>query len=200
MKTVTLLAILAFFSLSGVAQAKLVKCKKPDGQSVVQDVPCPPGPGDAAAPVKRPVVGEKDPTFSQKSQSSANWERTTPLPPIDERAGRAGHSPVSQPFASLPTSFFPSSQPKLALREAGKTGGSDYLTRKAEEERLEYNEQARARSKQHDCDFARKQASVVNLQKRIHKLDDKGERQFVDDQDRSRVIAEAERQASLFCQ
>ena len=86
------------------------------------------------------------------------------------------------------------------MREAGKAAGPDYLTRKAEEERLDYNEQVRARSKKHDCDFARKQASAANMQRRVYQLDQKGDRQFIDDQDRTRVIAEAERQAGLFCQ
>lgn len=197
MKTGPFLAILIVVCLPSIAQAKLVKCKLPDGVYVVQDVPCAPDP--ASVIVKRPVVGAKDPAFSQKSQSSANWERTTPLV-MDEHAARSGQAAAAEPFSSLPTRFFPSSQQKLALRDSGKSAGPDYLTRKADEERREYDEQAKTRKKQRVCDYARRQAGVAKMQRPIYTVDTKGDRQFIDDQDRSKVIAQADREAALVCQ
>ncbi len=195
MKTGTLLAALILVCLPGAAQAKLVKCKMPDGNFVVQDVPCAPLAGSSQ--VKRPVIGEKDPSFLQKSRPSANWERTTPLV-VDTRLVAAAPA-ASEPFSSLPSSLFPSAQQKAAAREVAKPPALDYLGRKAEEERLAYNEQAKARSKKNDCDYARRQAEVTKTQRAIYTPDSKGERHYVEDQDRSKVVAQAEREAALFC-
>ncbi len=193
MKTGTFLAALILVCLPCAAQAKLVKCKTASGRYVVQDVPCAPAAGNPQA--RQPVIGEKDPSFLQKGRPSANWERTAPVV-MDAKLVAAA---PAEPFSSLPSSFFASAQQKAAARDVAKPAAPDYLERKAEEERLAYNEQAKARSKKNDCDYARRQAEVTKTQRAIYTADSKGERHYVDDQDRSKVVAQAEREANLFC-
>lgn len=193
MKTFSLSAALVLVAFHGLAHAGLVKCKKPGGGYTYQDRACPPEPGAPA--VKRPVVGDKDPSFAQPGRPGANWERRTPFV-MENKAPTALPAPVPRPETG-PSRAAPTGPKDVYAREA-KQGG-DYLSRKAEAERLAHNERVTAHNKAIDCARARQQLEVANIQRRITTRDAKGDKHYVKDEDRPAIVAEAERAVARTC-
>ncbi len=195
MKKPLLSAALVLVAMHGIAHAGLVKCKKPGGGYTFQDRACPPEPGAPA--VKRPVVGDKDPSFAQKSRPGANWERHTPLV-VENKAPMAQPAPVPRPEAPALVRAAAATGPKDPYAGQPKPGG-DYQSRKAEEERLAHNERVTAQNKAQECEYAREQLGVANLQRRITVREGKGAKQFVSDEDRPRIVARAEKAVAQAC-
>ena len=194
MKIRLLSLALLLASLHGAAHAGLIKCKKPGGGFTLQDTPCAP---DTSKPeAKRPVVGEKDPAFAQKSRPGANWERREPF--VMERPLPARQAWAPEPAAPVPARPVNVSRAQRQINSGSPPQG-DYLARRAEEEREAHNRLAMAHNRMIMCNSARQQLEVVNTHRPISSLDNRGERNYVDDKDRAGVQAEARRNVASAC-
>ncbi len=194
MKTRLLSLAIVLTCLHGAAHAGLIKCKKPGGGFILQDTSCAP---DKSKPeAKRPVVGEKDPSFAQKSRPGANWERREPFvmapPPLPQP--RAPETAV--PLLPARPVVVPHAQRDM---ENGALPNGDYPASRAAKERQAYEREVSAYNRMVMCDHARQQLEVVNRQRRIASLDNRGEPTYVDDKDRAGVQAQARRNVAAAC-
>jgi len=82
---------------------------------------------------------------------------------------------------------------------ASKDGPSDYQRQLAEEQARAENERNLAYNRTVRCNAARQQLGVVNSGRPIFSYDNKGERNYVKDENRATQVAAAERKVATEC-
>lgn len=75
----------------------------------------------------------------------------------------------------------------------------DNKRRRADEEINAENEKTRIHNKMVSCNFARSQLNVVQTQRPVYSINNKGERIYIEDQDRETQIARKKRQVAEEC-
>jgi hypothetical protein len=111
---------------------------------------------------------------------------------------------VSTPLA-LPKSTDAAGTRKASSRsdrepkQPGQVADQSFEQRRANEEIRAHNEEVLAYNKRVRCNRARQQLDVVKSQKPIFSNDNAGSRNYVEDKDRARVTAAAERQVREEC-
>jgi hypothetical protein len=84
-------------------------------------------------------------------------------------------------------------------KQRGQVADQSYEQKRANEEIRAHNEEVSAYNKRVRCNRARQQLDVVKSQKPIFSNDNAGSRNYVEDKDRGRVTAAAERQVREEC-
>jgi Domain of unknown function (DUF4124) len=87
----------------------------------------------------------------------------------------------------------------IAAGDAAQDKSRDYKRRREEEEIAEHNREVKAYNKMQRCNFARKQLGVAKEARPIFRRDDKGDRQYVKDENRPAEISAAEQKVSEEC-
>lgn len=179
-------------SLHAVAHAQLFKCKGANDRYTFQDVPCAP---DTNAPERqRPKAGEKNESFTQPKKDNrpgANWGPRTPMPQSDR---------INSPQASMPTQLDAARSP--AASPSGKSWQEkeqDYQKRRAEDQTKAYNDQVKSNNQMHECNYARQQLGVLKEGRRVFSRDNKGERQYLDEENRQAEKSRVEQQIAKAC-
>ena len=76
----------------------------------------------------------------------------------------------------------------------------DYQRRRAEEEVREHNEEVKTYNRNVTCNHARQQLGVLKESGRVYSRDNKGERQYIDDETRQAEISAAEEKVAEECE
>jgi hypothetical protein len=151
------------------AHAQVYKCVDAKGKTVYSQVPCPSG-------ASATVLGTKPPAAPVEQ------------PPTKDAAAKAD---PSKPAAKDP------SKPTTAADQ-------DLEFRKRQEERAEAEKKSAAQAadaqrKQEECRRAREQVAQYEIGGRITRMDDKGERVFLDDAQMAQEKAKWQSQADQAC-
>ncbi len=192
MNTGPLYLALILVSLHTVAHAQIFKCKEANDRYTFQNTPCA---ADASSPDrKRPTPGERDESFAQRKKDNrpgANWE---------SRPQIAEESRLNPPQPAAPTQAKATRSPAVASAgESWQEKDREYQRRRAEEQTKAYNEQVRATNQMHDCNHARQQLGVLKGGRPVHSYDNKGDRQYVNDENRQAEISAAEQRVAKAC-
>jgi len=186
MNSRTLYLLLISASFHAFASAQVFKCKSADGRNIFQEVPCAAGTTDAN-PRRKPAATEESVVLPKKdNKPGANWDLgprpTIPSPP----------SPVATPIqATLP-------MPPPVAREQRQTKQSELERQQAEQRKAE-DEKAAAFNRMQRCNYARQQLGVTKTERPIYSYNNKGERQYVSDENRQATITAAERRVAEEC-
>jgi len=191
MNSRTLCLLLVSASLHASANAQLFKCKGADGRHVFQDVPCAAGTTDVNQRPK-PATSEATVLLPQKdNKAGANWDLgpRAPLPSLP--------SPPP-PRAATPAQAAPAKPARVAQEPRQKKQG-DLAAQQADEQRKAEYEKTAAYNRMVRCDFARQQLGVATGGRPIFTRDDKGNRHYVEDENRKATIAAAEKRVAQEC-
>ena len=189
-----LLIVVILTGFHAVAHAELFKCKGANDRYTFQDVPC-----TSNAPSqdrKRPKPGDKDENFLQRKN--------------DARPSAISAARPTAPSGQLSTS--PMEAPPLASANtaaaATPTGQSwqekeqDFQKRQIEQADARakaHNDQAQANSKVIRCSSARQQLGVITDGRPAYTVDNKGDRRYVEDQERAAKSSAAEQRVGEAC-
>lgn len=182
---------LALATLHAGANAQLFKCKGANDRAVFQDVPCAGGTTDAN-PRPKPVAAQASALPPAKdNKPGANWN----LGPRTEPPSQP--PPPPSQFAQ-PAPAAPARSPQAGEEQRQRKQG-DLESRQAAEQRKAEDDKAIAFNRMQRCNFARQQLGVVNGGRPIFSYDNKGERQYVDDENRKATTTAAEKRVAQDC-
>lgn len=102
----------------------------------------------------------------------------------------------SQSGQSKPSRYVPSQK---VLGDPAQNKAHDAERRRMEEDVRAQNEKAAAHNKMVRCNYARQQLGVVKEYKPVYSRDNKGDRQYVENENRASVIAAAEQRVAEAC-
>jgi Domain of unknown function (DUF4124) len=117
--------------------------------------------------------------------TTLNLPKTTERPVDPDNAAKAAKAPKAPRVIDAGES----AQDKLR----------DHKRRREEEEVAAHNQEVKAYNKMQRCNYARKQLGVAKEAKPIFRRDDKGDRQYVKDENRPAEIAAAEQKVAEEC-
>lgn len=186
-RTLYLLLVLAGFH--AIANAQLFKCKSAEGRILFQEVPCPAGATDMNPRPKAPAA-DANVMLPKADKGGGNWD-PGPRPPMPSRP-----YPVATPRQSTPVTPAQAAQDQRQRKQADlerQLGEQRNAERKAEEEK------AMAFNRMQRCNYARQQLGVAKTERPIYSYDNKGERQYVSDENRQATITAAERRVAAEC-
>ena len=186
--------------LSGLplaAGAQVYKCAQPDGSTTFQQSPC-------AGAVKATVAA---PAPANKGASAKDEPYFDPYAPenVRQRAAAVTLPPTRpNPVAAAPAER----QPTAAETQAAAANARQRAAQSAEQQRIAEenektraeNERTRAYNKQVRCNSAKHDVDVLQMQRPVYRLDNKGQQQFIDDKDRSRELQAAQQRMNAECQ
>jgi hypothetical protein len=185
--------LLASLPLAAAAQ-QFFKCPQPDGSTKFQDSPCPRSvKAHTAAPVDHAPQGvsssKDEPYYDPYSPANVS-QRLAPMhvPP--------NNAPVAPAAA-------PPAPPERAPRVVTPRGAppAETAARSAEQERIDReNARTMAYNKSVRCNNARQQLGVVKMERPVYSTDNNGERHYIEDADRQKVIESAQRRVNEECQ
>jgi hypothetical protein len=188
-RTVSLLLILAGFH--AWTNAQLFKCKSADGRLMFQGVPCAADTTDMNPRPKPPAADASIVVPKRDNKPGANWD------PGPRTAFPSLPSPVAAPNQSIPA------MPAQAAQEQRQRKQVDFERQLAEQrntaQRKAEEEKAIAFNRMQRCNHARQQLGVVKTERRVYSYDNKGERQYVSDENRQATITAAERRVAEEC-
>jgi hypothetical protein len=148
-----LLAIFALISISGLSQAEIYKWKDKDGRVRYSDTPPPSNVKQEA------IVGKKKP---------AEPTGREPLAPVDKAA--------TTPVAEIPKNSEPPTNPEDLAAEKRQQAAEAEKNNKREKE-------AEAKRKAENCSAAKANMETYTQGGRVYKMNEKGERQYMDESD-----------------
>jgi hypothetical protein len=187
-RTLYLLLVSAIFHAS--ANAQLFKCKGADGRHVFQDVPCAAGTTDVNQRPK-PAVSEASVVLPKKdNKPGANWD-------LGPRAAPPSRPMAPPPSVASPSQAAPPRSPQVA-QEPRQRKPSDLEIQQAEQRKAEAEKTA-AFDRMRQCNHARQQLGVAKTERPIFSYDNKGNRHYVEDENRKAVITAAERRVAEEC-
>jgi len=179
----TLLAATAAL-LPWVAQAQVFKCQKPDGSMSYQGTPCPGSAKAAARPAApAPAPAASRPYEDPYAQSPGSGQRGTLA--LSQRP-IVIPSNGSEPPAPAPA-------PRPQAQPAQRAPSPDVAQALAENQRL------REENRRRNCTTARNNVAVLGEQAPVYRRDAAGNRQYIDDKDRAREMAQAQQRAADAC-
>ena len=189
MKSLPISLLLVLASLHGSANAQLYKCKAANGRFAFQDAPCAEGTTDANTRPK-PAATEASTVVPLKSKGAgANWDPG----PRPEPPSRPPSVQVAAPAHAAPTRA-----PQTADEQRQRKQG-DLERQQAAEQRKAEDDKAAAFNRMQRCNYARQQLGVAKTERPIFSYDNKGERQYVPDENRKATLASAEKQVAQDC-
>jgi hypothetical protein len=192
MNSRTLYLLLVSASLHASANAQLFKCKGADGRTVFQDVSCAAGATDVNQRPKPPAREEAVVLPPKDSKPGANWD-TGPRAPLPSRPA------APPPTAGAPKQASPARSPQVAREpRQGKPQG-DLAAQQANEQWKAENEKVAAHNRMVRCNFARQQLDVATRGRPIFSRDDKGNRHYVEEENRKATITAAEKRVTEDC-
>ena len=183
-------AVLACLPLA--AQAQVYKCRQPDGTTAFQGSPCP---GSIKAPVPAAPVNR---AARSGDSTSAPFSDPYAQAPNTGQRGTLALPPTRPVVAAVPEPQV--QKPARAVQQPKGTPPRESSATSAENERIrQENEKTTAYNKTVKCNNARQQLRVVQEQHAIFSTDNKGERHYVDDKDRQKVIDSAQQRVNAEC-
>ena len=186
MRSRTFCLLLISMSIHSIANAQMFRCKGADGRQSFQALPCAAGSTDMNPPPK--LEAAKPTTVPQKrdNKPGANWDLgPRPVIPLPS-------SPAATPM--LPAQPRP---PQVAQKPRERQPGE--LDRQHAQQMKAEDEKALAFNRMQRCNFARQQLGVAKTARPIYRYDNKGERQYVDDENRQATVMAAERRVAEEC-
>ena len=192
MNSRTLFLLLVSASFPASAHAQLFKCKGADGRHVFQDVACAAGTTDAN-PRPKPAAREEAVVLPPKdSKPGANWD-SGPRAPLPSRPS------TPPPSVATPKQAAPATSPQVAQEPRQRKQQGDLAAQQANEQWKAENEKVAAHNRMVRCNFARQQLGVATGGRPIFTRDDKGNRHYVEDENRKATIAAAEKRVAEDC-
>jgi hypothetical protein len=172
------------------ARAQVYKCLQANGTTGYQATPCPTG----AKPPARPTAAQLN---AQRAAAPGDAK-----PYVDPYAGSADARPHSE--APPAAQAQPSPWGAAPAPAGGNTSSlvADVQARNRRENQQQAYEQAHKDDKRVDmaaCNSARHNLGVLSEQRPVFRYDNKGNRVFVEDNDRARTIAEAQKVIAATC-
>ena len=174
-------------SLPLVAEAQVFKCSQPDGSTTFQQSPCP---GNIKAPAAPPA--------DAKPASSRAEPYFDPYAPVNVRQRAAEVSlPATHPNPVAP----PVAQAERRRPEEPEASPRAPAAPSAEQQQVtQENERVKAYNKSVMCNNARQQLGVLKVQRPVYRVDNNGERHYVDDKDRQKETDAAQQRVYAECQ
>jgi hypothetical protein len=182
---------LAFASLHAGANAQLFKCKGANDRVVFQDTPCAMGTTDAN-PRPKPAAREASVVLPDKdNKPGANWSLGPRPPP--------SRPPPPPPQLAEPAPAAPTRSPQQVSEEQRQRKQSDFERQQAAEQKKAEDDKAVAFNRMQRCNYARQQLGVANSGRPIYSYDNKGERHYVEDENRKAATTAAEQRVAQDC-
>jgi hypothetical protein len=186
--------------LSGLpfaAGAQVYKCAQPDGSTTFQQSPC-------LGVLKAPAAAPADANKGAPSKAEPYYDPYAPEN-VRQRASAVTlpvvrpNQQVAAPAERQPTPAETRASADAARQRAANTAEQQRIAAENEKTRAE-NEQTRAYNKQVRCNSAKHDVDVLQMQRPVYRLDNKGQQQFIDDKDRSRELQAAQQRMNAECQ
>jgi hypothetical protein len=178
----TFIGVIAGLPLS--AQAQLYRCQQDNGTVAFQGTPCP----SAAKPPSRPTA------------ASLNAQRASTPSPAKPYDDPYASSPGSRAQLAAPT---PPAAPAMPAQTSKSTLVAEVQARNARDAQAQANQQAHAHdptlARQINCQTAMHNVDALRQQRPVYSLDQQADRHFIEDADRPKALADAQRQMADAC-
>jgi hypothetical protein len=195
MKIQSLCCAVLGLALHAAVHAQPYKCKEQNGGTSFQDTPCA---SSASAPARKlPAPGEKNESFSTHKKDDGpggNWS-TTPRSAQDARVS-PGPSPVRT------GSYVGNATPAAAATQSWQDKERDFQKRKAQAQVQQAQADAdrdKAFNRSQRCNYERQQLGVLKEARPVYSRDNKGERQYMADENRPAAVDAAQRKVDAAC-
>lgn len=182
---------LAFAALQANANAQLFKCKGTNDRVVFQDVPCAAGTTDASL---RPKPAAREPAVvlpDKGGKPGANWD-------LGQRAALPSQTQPRPPQLSEPAKSDATKSPQAA-EEQRQRKQRDLEGKQVVEQRKAEEDKTAVFNRMQRCNYARQQLGVVTNGRPIYRHDNKGERHYVEDDNRKATVTAAEQRVAQDC-
>ena len=181
------------------ARAQVYKCRQADGTTSFQGSPCP---GSLKAPVPASTAADRRAAGSG-STSAPSSDPYAQSPNSGTRAG-LGLPPARGGAAAPPATPAPMSDREIREAAERKWAAQEESVIAAENERkrketMEANARTAANNKVIMCNHARQQLDVARTERPVFTTDDKGERHYIEDADRKRLIETQQQRVNAEC-
>ena len=192
MNTRLLYLALLLVSFHTVAHAQFFKCKDANDRYTIQDTPCAADP--SAQERKRPKPGERDESAAQRQKDNAPGANWGTRPQTAQEARTNPPQPTAAIQANAPKSSAPAS-----TGDSWQEKDREFQKRRTEEQTKAKNAQASAANQMRDCSNARQQLGVLKESRPVYSRDNKGEKQYLNDDNRQAALAAAEQRVAKAC-